>query len=252
MSMKYLGETFDLHCGGIDLTFPHHENEIAQSTCATGKPFVRHWMHVAHLLIENETMSKSKGNVFTVPEVIGRGHRPESVRYLLCLAHYRKALNFTWEGLQQAASALDRVHSFARRLAEVEGDGPATPEVEDVARRAHTAFDESLSDDLNTPEALAAVHGLVSDGNGLLSRGLLSGGGAVVLRAELESMDGVFGVLLPREDRLAAEEQALFDQRQDARRRRDFAGADEARSRLEALGVLLEDTPKGTRWRRKR
>ena len=251
MSMKYLGETFDLHCGGVDLIFPHHENEIAQSTCATGKPFVRHWFHTAHLLIENETMSKSKGNVFTVPEIVERGHRPEAVRYLLLSAQYRKQLNFTWEGLHQAAAALERVHGFVRRLGEVEGEGPIPAQVEEAASGARKAFDRALDDDLNTPEALAVVHGLVGAGNSLLSEGRLSRAGAARLRSELETMDGVFGVLLPGEDRLTAEEQALLDARQEARRRRDFGAADEARARLDALGVVLEDTPKGTRWRRK-
>src|SRR5262245_33584914 len=124
MSMKYLGESFDLHCGGIDLIFPHHENEIAQSECGTGRPFVGHWMHVAHLLIENDTMSKSKGNTYTIPDIVARGHRPEAIRYLLSSAHYRKTLNFTWEGLNQAAAALERIHGFAQRLGEVDREGP--------------------------------------------------------------------------------------------------------------------------------
>jgi cysteinyl-tRNA synthetase len=253
MSMKYLGETFDLHAGGIDLIFPHHENEIAQSSCATGKPFVRHWFHTHHLLVENETMSKSKGNTFTVPQVLERGGRPDALRYLLVAPHYRSTMNFTWEGLQQAAAALDRVHGFAKRLSEVERPGPAAPEVEAAAAKALAAFDAALSDDLNTPEALAAAHGLVGEGNALLARGVVTREGAARLRGALEAMDGVFAVLLPAdEDRLSAEEQALLDGRQEARKARDFARADELRRRLEALGILLEDTAGGTRWRRKR
>ena len=127
MSMKYLGETFDLHCGGEDLVFPHHENEIAQSTCGTGRPFVRHWVHVKHLLIDNETMSKSKGNFFTIPDILEKGHAPEAIRYLLAGSHYRKPLNFSLEGLQQSAAALERVHGLARRLGEVEREGPEGP-----------------------------------------------------------------------------------------------------------------------------
>jgi cysteinyl-tRNA synthetase len=253
MSMRYLGETFDLHCGGVDLIFPHHENEIAQSVGATGLPFVRHWTHVEHLLVEDETMSKSKGNFFTLPDVLGRGHRPEAVRYLLCQAHYRKKLNFTWEGLQHAAAALERIHGFARRLDEVDREGPVDPAVAEACTRARGAFDEALCDDLNSPEALAAVHGLVGDGNALLAAGNVTREGASRLRETLASMDAVIGVLLPlSEERLSPEEQALLEERQEARRRRDFARADAARARLEALGVVLEDTPRGTRWRRAR
>ena len=254
MSMKYLGETFDLHAGGVDLVFPHHENEIAQSVCGTGKPFVRHWFHVDHLLIENETMSKSKGNVFTIPELLEKGHRPEAIRYLLLSAHYRTQLNFTWEGLKQAAAALQRVHGLLQRLGEVEAEGPAAAELTARLDRAREAFDGALSDDLNTPEALAAVHVMVGEVNALLASGVVTRAGAAAVRAQIARMDDVLGVLLPREeeDRLSPEEQALFDERQEARKRREFARADEARRKLEDMGIILEDTPKGTRWRRVR
>ena len=253
MGMKYLGETLDIHCGGVDLIFPHHENEIAQSTCGTGQPFVRHWVHIQHLLVDNETMSKSKGNFFTIPDVLARGHRPDALRYLLCAAHYRSLLNFTWESLDQAAAALERIHGLAQRLAEVEKEGPVPPRLRQAVDEADAAFDAALSDDLNTPEALAAVHGLVAEANAVLASGEMTREGAALVRAELESMDGVFAVLLPAaEERLSPGEQALFDERQEARRQRDFARADAARRRLEELGIVLEDTPKGTRWRRKR
>jgi cysteinyl-tRNA synthetase len=251
MSMKYLGETLDIHCGGEDLIFPHHENEIAQSECGTGRPFVRHWMHVKHLLIENETMSKSKGNFFTIPDLVERGHGPESIRYLLAGSHYRKPLNFTFAGLDQAKASLDRVRSLVQRLGEVEREGPSGP-ADPLVRSARQEFDEALFDDLNTPEALAAVHGLVNGANSLLSEGTLTRAGAEAVRGELASMDRVFGVLLPAdEDRLSAAEQAVFDERQEARRLRDFGRADATRKRLEEMGIVLEDTPKGTRWRRK-
>jgi cysteinyl-tRNA synthetase len=253
MSMRYLGETFDLHAGGEDLIFPHHENEVAQSRCGTGQPFARHWMHVKHLLIDNETMSKSKGNFFTIPDLLEKGHSADAIRYLLAGAHYRKPLNFGFEGLLHARAALERVHGLVARLGEVAGDGePGAAAV--ACAEARAAFDAALADDLNTPEALAAVHGLVGRANGLLAEGVLTRAGAAAVRAELEAMDGVFGTLVPApgEDRLSPDEQALFDERQDARRRREFARADAARSRLEALGVVLEDTPKGTRWRRRR
>jgi cysteinyl-tRNA synthetase len=254
MSMTYLGETFDLHAGGVDLVFPHHENEIAQSVCGTGRPFVRHWFHVDHLLIEGETMSKSKGNVFTIPEIVARGHRPDAIRYLLLSAHYRSQLNFTWEGLSQAAAALQRVQGLLQRLGEVDRDGPVGPEVAEAVGRAQEGFDRAISDDLNTPEALAAVHVFVGEANALFAGGSLTREGAAAVRAQVESMDAVLGVLVPAavEDRLSAEEQALFDERQEARRRRDFQRADEARKKLETMGVILEDTAKGTRWRRVR
>jgi cysteinyl-tRNA synthetase len=253
MSMKYLGETLDLHCGGVDLIFPHHENEIAQSECGTGRPFVRHWFHIQHLLVDNEPMSKSKGNFFTIPDVLARGHRPEALRYLLCAAHYRSLLNFTWDSLEQAAAALERIHGLVQRLAEVDRDGPLAPRLRRAVDRAEAAFDAALSDDLNTPEALAAVHGLVAEANAVLASGEATREGASLVRAQLEKMDGVFAVLLPAaEERLSPEEQALFDERQEARRRREFGRADEARRRLEEMGVILEDSAKGTRWRRKR
>ncbi len=252
MSMKYLGETFDLHVGGEDLIFPHHENEIAQSTCATGQPFARHWLHVKHLLIDNETMSKSKGNFFTIPDLVAAGHAPDAVRYLLAGAHYRKPLNFGFENLRQAATALERIHGLLVRLDEAKAPGPAG-EAEQAAQKWRRSFDAALADDLNTPEALAAVHGLVGRANGLLAEGTLTQKGASCIRAELAAMDDVFGVLLPaaRGDRLSPEEQALFDERQEARRGREFARADAARAKLEGLGIVLEDTPQGTRWRRK-
>jgi cysteinyl-tRNA synthetase len=263
MSMEYLGETFDLHAGGEDLIFPHHENEIAQSQCGTGKLFVRHWMHVKHLLIDNETMSKSKGNFFTIKDLLDRGHKPDAIRYLLAGSHYRKPLNFGFEGLEQAAAALERIHGLVARLDEligpaaaVAGSSGASPEdaVEQACGSWRAAFDAALADDLNTPEALAAVHALVSRANSLIAEGRLAPSGAARVRSELAAMDGVFGVLLPsaQEDRLSPEEQVLLAERQEARRKRDFARADAARAALEARGVLVEDTPKGPRWRRKR
>jgi cysteinyl-tRNA synthetase len=252
MSMKYLGETFDLHAGGVDLIFPHHENEVAQSSCATGKPFVRHWFHVEHLLVEGTTMSKSKGNFFVIPDLLEKGYRPDTIRYLLSQAHYRSQLNFTWEGLQHATAALERVRSFVQRLDEVDKDGPVSPEVRQAVENGRKDFDAALGDDLNTPQALAAVHVMVGEGNALLAAGSVTRDGAAALRAELASMDSVFAVFLPEEDRMSADEQRVFDERQEARRTRDFKRADELRQKLEAMGIVLEDTAKGTRWRRKR
>jgi cysteinyl-tRNA synthetase len=198
-------------------------------------------------------MSKSKGNFFTIPDLLARGYRTDAIRYLLCQAHYRKKLNFTWDGLQHAAAALDRVHGFVRRLAEVEAAGEAGPKVTGVCDKARAEFDAALCDDLNSPEALAAVHGLVSEGNSLLAAGEVTRDGAGLLRRSLAEMDGVFAALMPSDDdTLSPGERAVFDERQEARHRREFARADDARARLEKMGIVLEDTPKGTRWRRQR
>ncbi len=255
MSMKYLGETFDLHCGGIDLIFPHHENEIAQSECGTGKLFARHWMHVDHLLVENETMSKSKGNVYNIPDLLAKGFRSDQIRYMLAQSHYRKAFNFTWEGLAQVETALARIQTFWGRMTEVTegGEAPADEKVGPVAAAALAVFEEAIANDLNAPEALAAVHGLVSEGNTLGDRGLLNVAGAGILLSALKRMDQVFACFEPPTgDSLSAEEQSLFDARQDARKRRDFAAADTARKALQERGVVIEDTAKGTRWKRVR
>jgi cysteinyl-tRNA synthetase len=255
MSMRYLGESFDIHCGGIDLIFPHHENEIAQSECGTGKRFAKHWMHVDHLLLENETMSKSKGNVYSIPDLLARGSRADQIRYMLIQSHYRKAFNFTWEGLAQVETALARIHAFWNRLLEEASGAPSNADAAAIsaASSALDRFRDALAGDLNTPEALAAVHGLVSDGNTLADRGLVNARGAEVLLDALRRMDQVFACFEPpKGNRLTVEEQALFDARQDARKRRDFTAADVARNALQARGVILEDTVRGTRWKRVR
>jgi cysteinyl-tRNA synthetase len=253
MAMKYLGETFDLHCGGVDLTFPHHENEIAQSECGTGRPFARHWMHVDHLLVEGETMSKSRGNVYNIPDLLARGFQPAHIRYMLTQAHYRKSFNFTWEGMAQVETAVARVHTFWTRLEEIDSPGPASVDAARIAATGLDAFKRALADDLNTPEALAAVHGLVTDGNALADRGAVTRAGAAELLAALESMDSVFACFRPAPfASLSADEQRLFDERQEARKRRDFAAADAARNALLSRGVVIEDTPKGSRWKRVR
>ena len=232
MSMKYLGETFDIHCGGVDLIFPHHENEIAQSECGTGQTFVRHWMHVEHLLVENETMSKSKGNFFTIPDLVARGHRPDAIRYLLASAHYRKQLNFTFEGLDHAQAALERIHSLVQSAwAKWNAPGPVG-EAEAACRRPATIFAAALGDDLNTPEALAAVHNLVTRANALLAARALTREGAARVTAELQSMDGVFGVFFPgATTRCPPRSKPSSTPARTRGRGRDFAAADAARER---------------------
>jgi cysteinyl-tRNA synthetase len=252
MGMKLLGETFDLHAGGVDLIFPHHENEIAQSEGATGKPFVKHWMHSEFLIVEGEKMSKSKGNQFTVKDLVDEGYSPRAIRYLLVSVNYRQQLNFTREGLRQAETAIRRVDDFLDRLAEVSREGEASGAAIEAAKRGLDRFEEAMDDDLNTSAALAALFDLVKEGNTLLSSSSMTKGDARVLREAVDRMNSVFAVF-GQSGKLTLDEEVekLIRERVEARARRDFSRSDAIRAELDARGIALEDTPAGTRWRRK-
>ncbi len=252
MGMKILGETFDLHAGGVDLVFPHHENEIAQSEGATGKPFVKHWMHTEFLLVEGAKMSKSKGNQFTVKDLIDEGYSAMAIRYLLMSVYYRQQLNFTRDGLDQAATAIRRVDDFLARLGEVTRDGDASDETQEAVAAGLKRFETAMDDDLNTSAALAALFDLVKGGNTALSSSTVTQGDAAAFREAIERMNSVFGVF-GRSEKLTLDEEVekLIRERKDARAKRDFARADEIRAELDARQIVLEDTPAGTRWRRK-
>jgi cysteinyl-tRNA synthetase len=258
MSMAELGESFDIHTGGEDLIFPHHEDEIAQSEAATGKPFVRYWLHVKHLLVEGEKMSKSKGNVFTLRDLLERGHSPAAIRYLLLSAHYRKELNFTFDGLEDAQAALRRLLDFQSRLesAPVADDAPPSP-LPDLARTALADFEAALDDDLNVPAGLAALFTFVRETNAALDRaGAVPPADLQAARHALERIDEPLGVLSLARAHLRGIDQSFvawveekIGLRQEARARRDFATADQIRAELSARGVIVEDTPQGTRWK---
>src|SRR5712691_2004 len=200
MSMKYLGETFDLHLGGVDLIFPHHENEIAQSEGATGKHFVRYWLHFEHLLVEGEKMSKSQGNFFTLRDLFAKGHKPSALRFALASVPYRKQLNFTFDGLQQAASSVERLRNFADRLKR--GKFPLGQQEGMAARIAKAAeeFDAGLSDDLNTARALAAVFDLVREANIAMDKGEFRQADAPAVLEFLAMFDKVFGIVEENDD----------------------------------------------------
>ena len=252
MSMKLLGESFDIHGGGVDLIFPHHENEIAQSEGATGKPFVRFWIHAEFLLVEGEKMAKSKGNQFTVRDLVEEGFSPAAIRYLLLSAHYRKQLNFSREGIRQAEQAIRRVDDLLERLGEVQSDGPLSESVQDMTRRARGAFEEAMDDDLNTPAALGALFDLVREANRALSSSSLTKEDAGEIAGTIERLNTVFGVFGQTEAvMLDADVEKLITERREARARRDFARSDAIRDELDAQGIVLEDTSTGTRWRRK-
>jgi cysteinyl-tRNA synthetase len=259
LSIACLGETLDIHLGGEDLLFPHHENEIAQSEGVTGKPFARFWLHTKHLRVEGRKMSKSLGNVYTVQDLLDRGHPPAAIRHLLISAQYRKELNFTHDGLEGSARAVERLVSLHRRLhGEVAEDPGVEVGLSPLAEEAMSSFDAALDDDLNSSGALAALFVFLKEVNGALDRsgGRANPGELDRARSALAAMDGVLGLLevaLRREggadDDLKAWVEEMIVQRKEARSSRDWARADEIRDALADRGVVLEDTAQGTRWK---
>ncbi|MBN2346637.1 MAG: class I tRNA ligase family protein, partial [Candidatus Aminicenantes bacterium] len=249
MSMKYLGPHFDIHMGGVDNIFPHHENEIAQSECANGVAFVNYWLHCQHLIVDNKKMSKSLGNFFTLDDLLKRGFDPMAVRYLLLSTHYRKLLNFTLDSLEMAGQALQRVKNFVFSLKNVEADGEADPELASAAAASLTAFSERLADDFNVSGALGVMFDLIGEVNPRLSA--LTRADAALLLAYVERVDSVLGVLERGEEGpLDAEIEARIALREKARREKDFARADAIRAELKRQGIILMDTPAGVKWKR--
>jgi cysteinyl-tRNA synthetase len=266
MAMKYLGETLDIHTGGIDLAFPHHENEIAQSEGATGKPFVRYWLHAEHLLVEGEKMSKSLGNFFTLRDLFAKGYKPSALRFALASVPYRKQLNFTFDGLQQAASSVERLRNFTDRLKRGKFAAGSQDGMSVRIAKAAEEFDAGLSDDLNTARALAAVFDLVREANIAIDKSEFRQGDVAAALEVLANFDKVFAIVEDTDgEKLRGlgygsaesgpgdeEIDKLVVERNAAKKRRDFTAADRIRKELSDRGIIVEDAKDGSvRWKRK-
>jgi len=281
MSMQELGESFDLHAGGEDLIFPHHENEIAQSESLTGKPFAHFWFHARFLLVEGEKMSKSAGNFFTLRDLVLKGHKPSTIRYLLASVPYRNQLNFTFDGLQQAAASVDRLRNFRQRIAGKLPDGSSIA-MPSLGEQTCKRLREALDDDLNTAQAQAAIFDMIRAVNSAIDSGDLKSGDVPALLAALGQFDQIFSVLedddaaqmrriyewakaegrekdvspeleeIVRSAALSdAQIEAMIQQMSEARKARDFGTSDKIRAELIAQGIVVEQTKDGIRWRRK-
>jgi cysteinyl-tRNA synthetase len=279
MATKFLGDDIDLHAGGEDLMFPHHENEIAQSESASGKPFVRHWMHVRFLLVEGKKMSKSEGNFYTLRDLLLKGYRASAIRFLLISVPYRHQMNFTFDSLIESTNAIDRLRTFHQRM--VKGGFPEglDPDIAAATTKAEHDYTSALANDLNTAEARAAIFDLVRTANSAADAGTLRAGNATEILRVLALFDGVFAVLEDKDAAITraalawaeaegrideaspelvatlsfsdADIDALVAERTQAKKTRNFARADAIRNDLLAKGILIEDSKDGVRWKRK-
>ncbi|MEV2280904.1 cysteine--tRNA ligase [Paenibacillus larvae] len=251
---KYLGETIDIHGGGVDLTFPHHECEIAQTEALTCKPMAKYWLHNAFLNIDNEKMSKSLGNGVLVREILKRV-KPQVLRLFMMMAHYRNQINFNSDGLEQAANGLERIMNSVTNLKhrlKIAQEGPADEQVKNRIQAIKAQFEAKMNDDFNTPDAITAVFELVSEANNTLKEERVNVSTLEMLLDQFKSFDTVLGILEPEETDLMDEEiEKLIAERTEARRDKNWARADEIRDILTEKGILLEDTPQGIRWRQK-
>jgi cysteinyl-tRNA synthetase len=253
MSMKYLGETFDIHCGGVDNIFPHHENEIAQSEAATDKKFVNYWLHNEHLLVEGKKMAKRFGNFYTLRDLLAKGYDPIAIRYLLLSTHYRQQFNFTFEGLEAAKGAVDRLRNFVRRLHDTDGKD-SKGKVAVLNAKLEACFGGSMDDDLDIGTALASLFDFVREINNLLDANMISKAEAAEVGGLIMQINAVLGVIgeVKMQEALPAEIDALVQKREEARKAKNWKEADAIRTQLKAMGIVLEDTAQGVRWHKEK
>ena len=250
MSMKYLGKHFDIHTGGVDLIFPHHENEIAQSQAVTKEKFVNFWLHNEFLMVEGKKMAKSLGNFYTLRDVLNKGYNPMAIRYLLMSTYYRQQLNFTFQGLEGAKNALQRFYDFMDSLTRVKNQKDNAM-VDELLCKARVDFENALDDDLNISEALGVIFDLVRDVNRLIDEGKISSSDALKVINQMKSFDKVLGILQKEELTLDDKIKRLILKREEARRKKDWALADKIRKEIEFSGIIIEDTPEGPKAKRK-
>ena len=253
MSMKYLGETFDIHCGGVDNIFPHHENEIAQSEAATDKKFVNYWLHNEHLLVEGKKMAKRFGNFYTLRDLLAKGYDPIAIRYLLLSTHYRQQFNFTFEGLEAAKAAVDRLRNFVRRLHDTDGKD-SKGKVAVLNAKLEACFGGSMDDDLDIGTALASLFDFVREVNNLLDANRVSKAEAAEVGGLIMQIDAVLGAIgeVKMQEALPVEIDALVQKREEARKAKNWKEADAIRTQLKAMGIVLEDTAQGVRWHKEK
>ena len=251
MSMKYLGSHFDIHTGGEDNIFPHHENEIAQSEAATGTRFVNYWLHCRHLLVDHQKMSKSMGNFYTLRDLLERGFKPKGLRYALLATHYRQQMNFTFDSIHAAENAVQRLLDFMQTLTTVDNpDADGDFDVKTVLQQTQERFVTSLDDDLNISGALGAIFELVRTVNRAIDQQQLSTADAQHVISVMQQFDTVLGLLEPDDEPVDNRAEALLLERQEARQQRDFARADAIRDELNQMGYTVEDSPQGSRLKR--
>lgn len=252
MSMKYLGENFDIHTGGEDNIFPHHENEIAQSEAATGKKFVNYWLHCKFLLVDGEKMAKSKGNFFTLRDLLAKGYEPRAIRYLLLSTHYRSPLNFTQEGIKQAATTVARLVDFLHKVKAYRKKVRYSENLAQKTAQAKAEFEQAMDDDLNISLALATAFKLLKLVSVAMEEGKVSRRNLQEVHTLFMKWDALLGVLGEEPITISKEIEALIRKREKARGRKDYKLADEIRKDLLSKGVALEDTKEGARWKKSR